>query len=279
MILIVRKNRLIQILLVTCVVTVLLLVVPGNNRNALVGRSSSRINGYVALVIDDFGNHNDGVEDILHSGIPLTVAVMPFMPYSRLDAEAAHKAGLEVILHIPMEPEHGKRDWLGPKGITCNLSDKEIKSRIREGLKEIKWAVGMNNHMGSKATQDRRIMKDILEIVKEEKLYFLDSKTTEKSVAAEVSQSLGIDYFERDLFLDHTKSQADIEAQLRRLANIALKKGYAIGVGHVGPEGGNVTAQAIKSMQPILQKKGIRFVYLSDLVAINTKLQEGGLFF
>lgn len=257
-------------------ITALVFVLHGKVGSIPVGIGSPQPNGYVALVIDDFGNHNEGVEEVLNLGIPLTVAVMPFRPCSRLDAEAAHKAGLEVILHIPMEPEKGRLDWLGPKGITCNLSDQEIKSRIKEGLREIKWAAGMNNHMGSKATQDKRVMKAVLEIAKEEKLYFLDSKTTSKSVVAEVSQSLGIDCFERDVFLDLIKSQAEVEAQLRRLADIALKKGYAVGIGHVGPEGGSVTARAIRSMKPILQAKGVCFVYLSELRKSTAQLGPKG---
>jgi len=275
MIFLLSKKRLLQIT-VTFMITAMVFVLHGKVRSSPVEIRPSQINGYVALVIDDFGSHREGVEEIINLGIPLTVAVMPFQPYSRSDAKAAHNAGLEVILHIPMEPKYGKPDWLGPKGITCNLSDKEIKSRIRTGLKELKWAAGMNNHMGSKATQDRRVMKAVLQVAKEEKLYFLDSKTTPKSVVAEVSQSLGVDHFERDVFLDLIKSQAEIEAQLKRLAEIALKRGYAVGIGHVGPEGGSVTARAIRSMKPILQAKGVRFVYLSELRKSTVKLRPIG---
>lgn len=227
--------------------------------------------GYVALIIDDFGNHGEGYKAMLNLGIPLTVAVMPFLPYSKSEAEEAHRAGLEVIAHLAMEPERGRPEWLGPKGITSNLSDDEIKGRILEGLEELKWAVGMNNHMGSKATKDKRIMEVVLKVAKENNLYFLDSRTTSQSVAAMTANSIGTTCLENNIFLEVNKNQAAIEKQLAKLGDIALRKGYSIGIGHVGPEGGTVTIQAIKAMQPILEEQGIRFVFVSDLFKVHSE--------
>lgn len=220
---------------------------------------------YIALIIDDFGNNGDGTEAMMHLGIPITAAVMPFLPNSQSDANMLHNAGLEVIMHVPMEPVNGNPTWLGPNGITCNLPDKEIESRINEGLKQIKWAVGMNNHMGSKAMKDRRIVNIIFKIAKQNNLYFVDSKTGENSVAPEIAKDLNVTFFSRDVFLDNSKEKTNIEKQLIKLSDISKEKGYAIGIGHVGPAGGTVTAQAIKSMYPILEKKGIRFVFVSEL--------------
>ncbi|MCL0080776.1 divergent polysaccharide deacetylase family protein [Peptococcaceae bacterium] len=239
-------------------------------------QATSDINGsntppkaYIALIIDDFGNYGEGTAAILNLDIPLTVAVIPFMPSSKNDAQLAHNAGIEVIMHVPMEPIHGKPAWLGPKGITCDLSDAEIKSRINDGLTELQPVTGINNHMGSKATQDKRVMKAVLEIAKQQNLFFVDSKTTANSVILETAHSLDVICFERDIFLDNSKIQADIEKQLLKLADIALKNGFAIGIGHVGIEGGNVTAAAIQSMVPILEEKGIRFVSMSELIKLT----------
>lgn len=234
---------------------------------ASVMKTSNSI-GYVALIIDDFGNHGAGTEEMLRLGIPITAAVMPFQPFSREDANAAHQAGLEVIMHIPMEPERGNAKWLGPKGITCDLSGEEIQTRIRDGLHEVPWVVGMNNHMGSKATQDQRVMKNILEIVKEQKLFFIDSKTARHSVVADLSKQTGVQFAERDIFLDGTQNKKHIEKQMQKLAEVAKKKGFAVGIGHVGIEGGKATAEAIRSTYPILQKQGIKFIYISDLIKL-----------
>lgn len=271
MIFIISKKKLVHFML--CIMVIILI---GSGFHVCNKRSmvtSSDTKGYIALVIDDFGNHGDGTDEVLALGIPITAAVMPFTPYSEYDANAAHEAGLEVIIHIPMEPVHGRKEWLGPRGITTNLSDEEIQLRINEGLDLIKWAVGMNNHMGSKVTQDKRIIRNILKIAKQRNLFFLDSQTTENSIVSEIAKEIGIVSFKRDIFLDNSKNKENIENQLIKLGDIALQKGYAIGIGHVGPEGGTITAEVIKSVYPELEKKGITFIYLSQLKDICASIQ------
>lgn len=221
--------------------------------------------GYLALVIDDFGNHGEGTEAMVNLGIPLTAAVMPFLPFSRTDADLAHQAGLEVIMHIPMEPIRGKPSWLGPGAITCSLTSQEIKTRLLEGLIQLKWAVGMNNHMGSRAMQDSKVVTAILEVARQENLFFLDSRTTTVKVAMETAEALNWPYLARDEFLDGCTTISHIKKQLRKLGELALHKGYAIGIGHVGVEGGTVTAQAIQEMYPEFIKQGVCLVYVSQI--------------
>ncbi|WP_425448910.1 divergent polysaccharide deacetylase family protein [Dethiothermospora halolimnae] len=257
---IIGKNKLLRIVTIVFILLIILSLIFGK-----VIKTDAKPKGYIVLVIDDFGNNGDGTKEMLSLDIPITVAVMPFMSYSQEEAKKAHKAGFEVIMHVPMEPVHGKKEWLGPKGITCDLSLDEVKSRINEGLDILKYAKGMNNHMGSKVTQDKRIMKAILEIAKEKNLYFVDSKTTPKSIVHNIADKLGAISFERDIFLDNNKDIKSIEKQLLKLGNIAIKKGYAIGIGHVGPEGGTVTVKAIKNVYPTLQEQGIKFIYPSQL--------------
>jgi polysaccharide deacetylase 2 family uncharacterized protein YibQ len=244
--------------------------------NVLPASSKSPVKGYIALIIDDFGNHGEGTEAILKLGIPITAAVMPFLDKSQSDAEIAHNAGLEVIMHVPMEPTSGDKNWLGAMGITCNLSTPEIQTRLLEGLAQIKWAVGMNNHMGSKAMQDKRIVRAVLEVAKSRNIFFIDSKTTDKTVAPDIVKDLNLPYFARDVFLDNAKMFNYISGQLKKLGDIALQRGYAIGIGHVGPEGGSITAKAIAAMYPILEKNGISFIYASQIgeVASYTKLHS-----
>ena len=227
--------------------------------------------GYVVLIIDDFGNNSNGTKEMLDLGIPITAAVMPFMPHSITDAKAAQDTGLEVILHLSMEPNQGKKEWLGPKGITCDLDNNEVKCILYDALEEIKFAVGINNHMGSKATQDPRIMKSILEVAKEKNLFFVDSKTSPKSVVWKTAEDLDVPCFTRDVFLDGTKDINHIKKQLLSLGDIALKKGYAIGIGHVGIEGGKPTAEAIKFVYPYLRDKGIHFITITELMKILDK--------
>jgi len=263
MVLIISKKLLLRFVII--VALVIILIFSNFAINALDTNVNSDTGGYIALIIDDFGNGAEGTDDMLRLGIPITAAVMPFLPYSSKDANDAHNAGLEVILHIPMEAVHGKKEWLGPRGITIDLSSDEVEKRIIDGLDEVKWAIGMNNHMGSKITQDKRIMESVLKIAKEKNLIFIDSGTTQNSVVGEVADAMNVIHFKRDVFLDNSKIQKNIEESLRKLGDVAIKKGYAIGIGHVGPEGGRVTAEAIKAVYPKLEEKGIKFIYVSQL--------------
>lgn len=221
--------------------------------------------GYIAIIIDDFGNNGKGTEAMLNLNIPITVAIMPFLDSSIKDAKKANDKGLEIMLHMPMEPISGKPSWLGPGAIKCAMTDHEIQLNINEALDELKWATGINNHMGSKVCQDRKAMETILLTVKSKGIYYVDSKTVENSIVAEVAEGLGVPYLVRDVFLDNTKKQEYVEAQLMKLANIAIKRGYAIGIGHVGPEGGDITVKAIKAMYPKIANKGVRFIFVSDI--------------
>lgn len=231
-------------------------------------KADSDPKGYIVLIIDDFGNRGEGTAEMLNLDIPVTAAVMAFMPHSLADAEAAHKANLEVILHLSMEPNQGKKEWLGPRGVTCDLDSENVKCIVEDALADVKYAVGINNHMGSKATQDKRIMQAILETAKENKLFFVDSKTSPKSVVSEIANKLDVASFSRDVFLDGTKDTNHIKKQVLKLGDIALKKGYAIGIGHVGVEGGKATAESIKSVYPTLVKRGIRFITITELKKI-----------
>lgn len=218
----------------------------------------------VAIVIDDFGNNMKGTEEILHLPVPLTVAVMPFLSTTKQDAELAHQLGHEVILHLPMEPLKGKRSWLGPGAITSNLSNEEIYKRVNDAIDSVPYAVGINNHMGSKITADKRIMKIILGICKERNLYYLDSKTTKKSVVAELATELGVPFLENELFFDEVYTTNHIVKQTNQLIKKTEVDDSIIAIGHVGIVG-EKTASVLKQYIPKLQEKA-EIVTLSNIL-------------
>lgn len=218
----------------------------------------------VAIVIDDFGNNMKGTEEILHLPVSLTVAVMPFLTTTKQDAEMAHRLGHEVILHLPMEPIKGKRSWLGPGAITSNLTNEEIYKRVNDAIDSVPYAVGINNHMGSKITADKRIMKIILGICKERNLYYLDSKTTKKSVVAELATDLGVPFLENELFFDEVYSTNHIVKQTTQLIKKTEVDDSIIAIGHVGMVG-EKTASVLKQYIPKLQEKA-EIVTLSNIL-------------
>jgi len=205
-----------------------------------------------------------GTEQILNLPIPLTVAVMPFMPSSKKDAELANQNGHEVIVHMPMEPKSGKSSWLGPGAITTDLSNEEIRERTLQAIKNIPHAVGMNNHMGSKITEDKRVMSIILQVCKEQGLYYLDSKTSGNSKAKEIAELVGVPILENNYFLDDQYSEAHINLQARNIGLQLQNHDQLIAIGHVGLPG-PFTFAAIKKNIPMYEKSA-QLVKVSHLI-------------
>lgn len=220
----------------------------------------------LAIVIDDFGNNMNGTEDMMNMPVPITVAVMPFLPSTKKDAELAFSKGHDVFVHMPMEPLRGKRSWLGPGAITSDLSDDEIRKRVNEAIDQVPHAVGMNNHMGSKITKDPRIMKAVLSVCKERGLMFLDSKTSYRSIVSTIAHELGVPVIENTLFFDDVYTTEHISKQMRLLRSSLGKHPYFVAIGHVGPPG-KKTASIIRDAIPELQKEA-KLVKASQLPSL-----------
>lgn len=221
----------------------------------------------VAIIIDDLGNpYNKGVEEIMAlNKYPLTLGVMPNMEMTTDHALRAEKNGFEVLIHMPMEPEAGQSNWLGPGAIKKNMSTQEITLNIEKALEQIPNAVGLNNHMGSLITQKREIMQPVLEFLKEKDLFFVDSLTSKKTICRSMAREIGVPFIERTLFLDNNYDYVSIRKEILKLAQLAKTNGYAIGIGHVGPQGLN-TAKALHDTLPLLESEGVELVFVSDLI-------------
>ncbi|MBD0381653.1 divergent polysaccharide deacetylase family protein [Paenibacillus sedimenti] len=222
----------------------------------------------VAIVIDDFGNNMDGTAEMLSLPIPLTVAVMPFLPSTKKDAQLAHEKGYEVLLHLPMEPQRGKKSWLGPGAITTDLSNDEIRKRVLAAIADVPYAIGINNHMGSKATADERVMKIIVEVCKDKGLMILDSRTSHKSLIGKLAEQMEVPYTENLLFFDDLYTYNHISKQMVKFKKLIHDKETSIAIGHVGPPG-KKTAQVIKEAIPSIQKEAT-FVSISKTMKIPT---------
>lgn len=225
----------------------------------------------VAIIIDDFGGNVKGVHEFFEAKIPITVAVMPFLEQSKEQAELAHSLGLEVMIHLPLQPKKGKASWLGPNPITKDLSLDEVKKRVIKAIESVPHAKGMNNHMGSLIVEDEAIMRVILEIAKEYNLYFIDSGTAPKSVIPKLAEELGVPWAMRDIFLDDTlSSSGHVYKQMNKLARVAEQKGQAIGIGHVGIKG-DATLKGVKDAVKNFSDKKVKIVPTSHLLQTNVE--------
>ncbi|UQZ37647.1 hypothetical protein C2I18_22805 [Paenibacillus sp. PK3_47] len=218
----------------------------------------------VAIIVDDFGNNMRGTEEMFALPVKITAAVMPFMPTTEKDARRAHELGFDVLVHLPMEPRQGKPEWLGPGAVLTNMSDAEVRQKVEAALDNVPYAVGINNHMGSKVTGDERVMGIVLAVCKERGLFFVDSHTNYRSVAGRMAREIGLPPVENHIFLDDVHSSSHVIKQLQLVRERALDQRYCITIGHVGIQG-KETAAGIRSGIARMKDK-VEFVGISELV-------------
>ena len=214
----------------------------------------------VAIIIDDLGFVEEPTEAFWTLEIPLTFAVLPWGRYSESHAREALRRGQEVILHLPVEPLDPQTDP-GRGALYTGLPPEELRRRIRENLKAVPGIVGVNNHMGSKGTQDRSMMELLMRELKKEGLFFVDSMTIHSSVAWSVAREYGVPTARRDVFLDGLGVER-IPDQIDVLIEKALAQGTAIGIAHTRPG----VAAALAAAIPRLTAAGIKLVHVSALV-------------
>lgn len=262
MIVVIRKKVMRNILIVLGVIVASILIIMGGKS---IFTSASVEKTYMAIVIDDFGQGGNGTKDMLELDIPLTAAIMPFGETAVKDAKMAEDNGKEIMIHMPMEPEVGRANWLGKMPITSDLSDAEVKNRTENAISILSMAKGMNNHMGSKIMQNERIVKVIFQCLKDKEMFFLDSKTTQNSVADKMASETGIEIYSRDIFLDHVSTEDNVEKSMEEAIKVSKKKGYSIVIGHVGAQGGDITVKGIKNKINRVKEENIELVTMSEL--------------
>jgi len=215
----------------------------------------------IAIVLDDWGYNLRNADFLKDFNYPVTISILPHLPYSTQVASLANKNGKEIILHLPMEPHERKEIHLEKQVVFTHMGEKEIIQTINDALKSVPFADGINNHMGSKATEDERVMAILFRQLKKRRLYFLDSLVTRYSVGEKLVTKIKIRFAQRDVFLDNQADYKYISGQLQSLVRKARKMGFAIGVGHDR----QLTLQVIQDMAPQLEKQGIKLVFVSDL--------------
>jgi len=217
----------------------------------------------LALVIDDLGYAPpDLVTRLCALPVPFDVAVLPYQEFSHQSAQIAHARGKEVMLHLPMEPKGypGPGKDPGPNAILYDLSEVQVRERVRKALADIPFRRGVNNHMGSRITPDQARMTWVLEEIKASHAFFVDSRTEKDSVAFDVARDLAVPTVQRKVFLDDDKSPAESTRQWRRALALARSDGQVLIIGHIYPE----TVALLEKLVPEAQGQ-VTFVPASAL--------------
>jgi hypothetical protein len=214
----------------------------------------------MVIIIDDLGYNLANGLGIVNLPGPITLAVMPHTPHGALLAQQGNLADKEVMLHVPMENHAGLR--LGPGGLTLAMQEDEFKQVLRSNLASIPHVQGLNNHMGSALTEQPLPMQWTMDLAKELNLFFVDSRTSAKSLALQQALSQQVPALERDVFLDNDTATEALTVQFDQAVRIARKYGYVVLIGHPYP----ATIAFLNQNLPKLDEEGIILMSVSSLI-------------
>ncbi len=244
------------------IVTEKKIIAPEKKEISYEGTSSKK--GKIAIILDDVGWNPDITVHIKRIQVPLTLAILPDSPFGlRIAKNLSGKQNIELLLHIPLEPERTDSDTsISGSFLTVSMDDDEIKNRIDEYFEKFgPYIVGINNHMGSKFTQNQEKMDLLLKEIKEKKLIYVDSLTTQKSIGYSEAKKIGVRSIKRDIFLDNSSEPEEIVQGLLMAGKIAKKKGSAVAIGHARAN----TLKVLEEKLPEMLKEGYSFVSITQI--------------
>lgn len=214
----------------------------------------------IAIIIDDMGHHQKMGGELLDLDLNLTYSFLPHAPFTKGQELRAWEMGRDILVHMPMEPRDSIWDP-GPGALYLDESAENIALAVEGNLALVPYAIGVNNHMGSKFTADQQAMHEVLSVLQKKGLFFVDSLTAPESVGEDEARKMGIRTASRHVFLDNSQTQDDICRQLKRLVAYAKKHGTGIGIGHPN----RATINALKLCRELLLKQ-VRVVGIHELV-------------
>ena len=214
---------------------------------------------YLTLIIDDLGQNLSRDRRVLALPGPVTTAIMPDTPHAGEFAREAHKAGKTIILHMPMDPATGPFAW------HPELPLEELGKRLDAAFKAVPYAVGINNHMGSRMTAEPAAMAWLMGELQRRHRFFLDSRTSAKTVAAAEAQKIGLASLSRDVFLDDERSETAITTQLQTAIRLAHQQGSAVMIGHPYPQ----TLAVLERELPKLKAQGVEWIDIELMIGLR----------
>lgn len=218
----------------------------------------------ICLIIDDGGYQRGAALQALYAiKSPITVSIIPDVEFSQALAEEFPDHGVEVMCHMPMEGHEKGAVGSHYKALLRKGMDPAVAHRyVEEALRGLPHCRGLNNHMGSVATEDLGLMKAVCGVLKEKGFYAIDSRTTAKSQVARAAREQGVPCAARNVFLDNQETAAAILKQLDQAATYAQKHGVAVAIGHFK----TTTLKTLAEEIPNMEAHGFRFVYASQVV-------------
>jgi len=212
----------------------------------------------VVVIIDDIG-HRFSDRRALDLPREVTFSILPDAPMTTEMSELAHAQGRDIMLHMPMESFDGQE--MGPDGLRVGMFETQMELQFARAMESVPYAIGVNNHMGSRLTSMFNPMRSFMDLLKQRNLFFVDSRTSVKTVAEEAALHAGIPVARRHVFLDHVIDEAAIEKEFDRMLLLARETGTAVAIAH--PH--RLTMKILQKRLPELEEMGIRLSTVSDL--------------
>jgi len=220
---------------------------------------------WIAILIDDIGQNMGVLDDLLDINVPLSFAILPYQQYSLQAAEKLHRQKREILLHFPMEPHSFPQNHPGKGALFLCMTDDEIQQQIRNNLQSVPYVVGVNNHMGSRFTEDEEKMFVVMTELKKRGLYFVDSRTSGLSKAKKAAGRTGIRFIARKIFIDNEQSyEISLQNILHVKREIAANNNEPVLlIAHPYP----TTVSSIRDAVPLLREQGIEIVSISKIIS------------
>ncbi|MBF0485003.1 MAG: divergent polysaccharide deacetylase family protein [Candidatus Omnitrophica bacterium] len=218
--------------------------------------------GKAAIIIDDWGYNRSHCQYLAQMPVPVAVAILPHLPYSKIIIQCAKDNGQEPMLHLPFEPHSAKEAFEKDYDMTTDMSDAEARAKVVKILNEMTGVVGVNNHTGSKGTEDEVLVTNVLTELKRRGLFFVDSMTSDRSVCGIVAQRLKMRIGRRDIFLDNRNERAYIERQFADAMQLVRQNGHAIIIGHDRA----LTLDVIIEQARKYSQEGYQFITVKDYI-------------
>jgi polysaccharide deacetylase 2 family uncharacterized protein YibQ len=215
----------------------------------------------LAIILDDLGSDRTAAEAIFALPYPLTISVLPNHEHSTDIANEAQRRGYQVMLHLPMQSIANETPEA--QELHAGMPATQVTALVEQFLQNVPGVVGINNHQGSQATSDLALMDELMPMLRDRHLFYVDSRTTAATVAFDTAQSFGVRSAFRNVpFLDDVAEVAAVRKQLELALRGAREKGEAIAIGHPHP----ATLQELRQILPRAQAQGVRLVFISELV-------------